>query len=84
MYIRLDEFMQEANSRIERTLIEKLRLLGYTKEDILGDVPNKPTMKKYLLEQRHNFVHEEYTVNGIRLFEVTWTPGEVTIIDAAV
>ncbi len=85
MYMTLSEFMKESNSRIERMLLDKMRLIGYYKDDILSKDPDiKPDMKRYVLEQREDYVHEEYAVNGIRLFNVEWSPGECIITDAAV
>jgi hypothetical protein len=80
-----EEFMREAKKQIEMLLVEKLKLLGYFPEDVLsGDPSRKPDMKRYVIYEDLVRLHEEYTVNGIRLFEVKWSKGNVEIIDSAV
>lgn len=79
---QLQQFLHDANKQIDALLMEKLRLLGIYKEDIVADRgEDKLRFRKALIYETPTEVHEEYSAIGIILFWVKWSKGEITIIE---
>lgn len=78
----VEEFLHEANTRIENVLTDKLRLLGFPKATfkesmLIGELK----LVKAILCNTPEYVKEEYSANGILLFWVEWTSERVNLID---
>lgn len=78
----VEEFLHEANTRIEDALTDKLRLLGYPKHTVKAAIASgELKLVQALLYNQPDYVKEEYSANGILLFWVEWTTDKVNLID---
>lgn len=74
-----EDFMQDLAEKKEHKLLEKLRLLGISKMDVIRE-PERYDLKR---EQdiKEDKVLETYSCNGIILFHVEYSEGMAQIID---
>jgi hypothetical protein len=79
----LERFMHESQLKIEKIIIDKMRYLGITVEDIKRD-KDKYSPKKALIDETDVAILYEYSVIGITLIYVKYEPTGITTLNGLI